>query len=53
VFLRKYSLTLRAVHLHVETTKLAGGYVVIKDLITALMAESIENASTKSQYKVI
>ena len=33
--------------------KLAGGYVVIKDLITALMAESIENTSTKSQYKVI
>lgn len=33
--------------------KLAGGYVVIKDLITALMAESIENASTESNYKVI
>lgn len=33
--------------------KLAGGYMVIKDLITALMTESIENASTESQYKVI
>lgn len=33
--------------------KLAGGYVAIKDLITALMTESIENTSTESQYKVI
>lgn len=33
--------------------KLASVYVVIKDLITALMTESIENASTESQYKVI
>lgn len=33
--------------------KLTGGYMVIKDLIMALMNESIENASTESQYKVI
>ena len=33
--------------------KLTGGYMVIKDLITALMTKSIENASTESQYKVI
>lgn len=33
--------------------KLACGYVAIKDLITALMTESIENTSTESQYKVI
>lgn len=33
--------------------KLTGGYMVIKDLIMALMNESTENASTESQYKVI
>lgn len=33
--------------------RLASGYGTIKDLILALMTESIDNVSTESQYKVI
>lgn len=33
--------------------KLTDGYMVIKDIITALMTESIENQSTESNYNVI
>lgn len=33
--------------------KLTDGYMVIKDIITALMTESIENPSTESNYNVI
>ena len=33
--------------------RLASGYGTIKDLILALMTESIDNVSTDSQYKVI